>query len=418
MVNGVTVNENLRGPGRTTSTSRTPIQETTVATAGVSAEYGRFSGGVVNVITKSGGNMLQRLVPRHADQRQLADADAVPRNDAHCRSTDAQGPAHRRRSCRNTSSPFGGRSCAIGSGSSRPAASQTQESGRTAGRHQHSLHLQRQDTAATRARSPTRSTSNHRFQGRLRGTLRTEVNNTFNTNAVDGPAQPVHRQLPDNLLTVSYSGVLTPHALRRRPLLGAASSLHRLGRQVHRPHRRHAPHRQQPRQPALLVADTSAASARRKSATTRTCFVKGSYVPVRPQSRFAQRWSSATTTFNDMRNANNHQSGSDYRILGTATTIVGTGESSVIYPVFLGNGTTIIQWNPIPIQSKGSNFRTNALFLNDQWRCDRPAHGEPRPALGQEPRHGSARARWSPTTAHSARASASSGIRPASRNGR
>ena len=27
-----------------------------MATAGVSAEYGRFSGGVVNVITKSGGN--------------------------------------------------------------------------------------------------------------------------------------------------------------------------------------------------------------------------------------------------------------------------------------------------------------------------------------------------------------------------
>ena len=34
------------------------IQETTVATSGISAEYGRFSGGVVNVLTKSGGNEL------------------------------------------------------------------------------------------------------------------------------------------------------------------------------------------------------------------------------------------------------------------------------------------------------------------------------------------------------------------------
>ena len=34
------------------------IQETTTSTAGVSAEYGRFTGGVVNVITKSGGNEL------------------------------------------------------------------------------------------------------------------------------------------------------------------------------------------------------------------------------------------------------------------------------------------------------------------------------------------------------------------------
>jgi outer membrane receptor for ferrienterochelin and colicin len=34
------------------------IQETMVATAGVSAEYGRFGGGVVNMITKSGGNQF------------------------------------------------------------------------------------------------------------------------------------------------------------------------------------------------------------------------------------------------------------------------------------------------------------------------------------------------------------------------
>jgi hypothetical protein len=32
------------------------IQETSVLTSGISAEYGRFSGGVVNAITKSGGN--------------------------------------------------------------------------------------------------------------------------------------------------------------------------------------------------------------------------------------------------------------------------------------------------------------------------------------------------------------------------
>ena len=32
------------------------IQEVTVASAGVSAEYGRFAGGVANAVTKSGGN--------------------------------------------------------------------------------------------------------------------------------------------------------------------------------------------------------------------------------------------------------------------------------------------------------------------------------------------------------------------------
>ena len=57
MVNGVTVNENLRGQPNNLYIEDA-IQETTVATDGISAEYGRFSGGVVNVITKSGGNLF------------------------------------------------------------------------------------------------------------------------------------------------------------------------------------------------------------------------------------------------------------------------------------------------------------------------------------------------------------------------
>ena len=54
-MNGVTVNENLRGQAYDLYIEDA-IQETTVATAGVSAEYGRFGGGVVNIVTKSGGN--------------------------------------------------------------------------------------------------------------------------------------------------------------------------------------------------------------------------------------------------------------------------------------------------------------------------------------------------------------------------
>jgi hypothetical protein len=55
LVNGVTVNENIRGQANALYIEDA-VQETTVATAGISAEFGRFSGGVINVITKSGGN--------------------------------------------------------------------------------------------------------------------------------------------------------------------------------------------------------------------------------------------------------------------------------------------------------------------------------------------------------------------------
>src|SRR5947209_837030 len=55
LLNGVVLNENVRGQAFELFIEDA-IQETTTATAGVSAEYGRFSGGVVNVLTKSGGN--------------------------------------------------------------------------------------------------------------------------------------------------------------------------------------------------------------------------------------------------------------------------------------------------------------------------------------------------------------------------
>jgi outer membrane receptor protein involved in Fe transport len=55
MVNGSTVQDNLRGTTRPLYIEDA-IQETTVMTAGISAEYGRFTGGVINAITRSGGN--------------------------------------------------------------------------------------------------------------------------------------------------------------------------------------------------------------------------------------------------------------------------------------------------------------------------------------------------------------------------
>ena len=55
LVNGAVINENLRGQPHDLFIEDA-IQETTVQTAGISAEYGRFTGGVVSAITKSGGN--------------------------------------------------------------------------------------------------------------------------------------------------------------------------------------------------------------------------------------------------------------------------------------------------------------------------------------------------------------------------
>ncbi|MEE8368170.1 MAG: TonB-dependent receptor, partial [Thermoanaerobaculia bacterium] len=57
MINGVPNMDNVRGTPLPLFIEDA-VQETTVATSGVSAEYGRFTGGVVNVLTKSGGNQF------------------------------------------------------------------------------------------------------------------------------------------------------------------------------------------------------------------------------------------------------------------------------------------------------------------------------------------------------------------------
>ena len=57
MVNGVDVNDNIQGTPNNLFIEDA-VQETSVLSHGISAEYGRFSGGVVNVVTRSGGNFF------------------------------------------------------------------------------------------------------------------------------------------------------------------------------------------------------------------------------------------------------------------------------------------------------------------------------------------------------------------------
>ena len=57
LVDGVDVNDNLLG-SMNDLYIEDAIGEVQVLTSGITAEYGRFSGGVVNVITKSGSNMF------------------------------------------------------------------------------------------------------------------------------------------------------------------------------------------------------------------------------------------------------------------------------------------------------------------------------------------------------------------------
>ena len=64
LINGVDVADNIFGTPNNLFIEDA-LQEVQVLTSGISAEFGRFGGGVVNAITKSGGNIVQR---QHAPQ--------------------------------------------------------------------------------------------------------------------------------------------------------------------------------------------------------------------------------------------------------------------------------------------------------------------------------------------------------------
>src|SRR5439155_1601726 len=68
--------------------------------------------------------------------------------------------------------------------------------------------------------------------------------------------------------------------------------------------------------------------------------------------------------FKEWRKNDNWQSGSQYNISASSTIIDG----AAIYPVFLNDNTTFINYLPILQQSVGNDIRTYSAYVNDGWR--------------------------------------------------
>ena len=86
LLDGVDVNDNLYGSPNTVYIEEA-LQETQILTSGISAEYGRFSGGVINAVTKSGGNTfsgslrLNMTNPSWRDNTPIETKQGIKRQD-------------------------------------------------------------------------------------------------------------------------------------------------------------------------------------------------------------------------------------------------------------------------------------------------------------------------------------------------
>jgi hypothetical protein len=365
LINGVTVNENVRGQA-VDLYIEDAIQETTIATAGVSAEYGRFGGGVVNMITKSGGNNFSgsfRDTLNNDDWRTLTpyETDSIT-TDPTKKATitlDKVVPTYEY--------TFGGPVLKDRLWFFTAGRLQKQTSARELVQTR-LPYIFTDDTQRFEGKGTLALTSNHRFIGGYTKNRRTQTNNTFNTALSMDLNSLETRKLPDDIFNINYSGVLRSNLFvearvseRHETFIGSGAKSTDLI-------------------DGTLVTDQARGGLRYWAATfcgvcppehrdNQDIFTKGTYF-LSTSGAGSHNMVFGFDSFNDIRNANNHQSGSDYRILGTTSIIQGAGTSNpTIYPVFLGtDNSTRIQWNPIPLASQGSNFRTYSLFYNDSWR--------------------------------------------------
>jgi hypothetical protein len=357
LINGVTVNENIRGQALNVYIEDA-IQETTIATAGVSAEYGRFSGGVVNVITKSGGNQFSgsfRDSLVNDDWRTL-----VPKREGDTFANDTKidkivptyeytlgGPILRDRLWFFTAGRL-----------------QEQESNRQLVQT-NIPYVFTQDSKRYEANATYSVNSNHRVQGTFIKETLDQLNNTFSTALSMDMRSLEDRSLPQDLFTLNYSGILTPNfflearfSQRNFTFVGSGATSTDIVEGTLLIDRQ--------RNNQRYWSPTFCGICTQEERDNENYFVKGSYF-LSTSDYGSHNLVFGYDHFNDVRSANNRQSGSDYRILGTTTIINANND---IFPVFLGDGSTRIQWNPIPILTQGSAFRTHGAFFNDSWRVN------------------------------------------------
>jgi len=348
LVNGVVVNENLRGQPFDLYIEDA-IQETTTSTSGISAEYGRFAGGVVNLITKSGGNELSGSFRTSFQNEDWAEPTPVTtqQNDEVIPTFEATlgGPLLRDRLWFFTA-------------------------GRTVDEDE------AQQTLLTNV-PYTQSTEQRRYEAkltgsitpghRLLGSLIEEEEDTTNFDpfglAMELAAVDPSRSEPQSLRALNYTGVVTPSLFVEAQYSEREFSFEGSGGD----------------DPDLIRGTVMYDS--QNLGTYHAPWFCGD--PCRDEQRNNENWLAKASyflttdgfgshelvagydSFEDIRAADNHQSASDFTFF-TDTTVIRDGQ---IFPVANPFNSALVWW-PILESTQGTSFKTNSAFVNDVWRVN------------------------------------------------
>lgn len=347
-VNGVVVNENLRGQAFNLFIPDA-VQEVSTSTAGISAEFGRFSGGVVNLLTKSGGNELSGSVRSTLNNQDWIAKPPVadPRQDKIIPTYEAT---------------LGGRIVRdrlwfFGAGLFNDF-SQGKQTFLTNEDYTTTADTRRYELKLTGAITP-----NHTITASgIKEDRKITNYDPFNV-ALEPAALDSSREQPQKLQAYNYTGVFSsqlygelqyskreftfvdsggdnPDLVRGTPITDSANSY----ATYHAPYFCGAPCLDEQRNNENWVAKVSA-------------FLSGEHLG-------SHELVAGYDTFDDVRISENHQSATDFTV--QSPHFVQNGQ---VYPQLLSDVSYIIWW-PILVQTQGTHFKTDSLFLNDRWRLN------------------------------------------------
>ena len=350
LINGVVVNENLRGQALDLFIEDA-IQETTASVTGVSAEYGRFTGGVVNTLTKSGGNNFSgsfRINYTNDDWRARTPLTTADRQDDLSETYEAT---------------FGGYLVkdhlwffSAGRDRERSRNQQTTLTNLTYSEGNEQTRLEGKLTF-----SPT---SSHSVIGSYSKIDQTVTNDGFGS--FISLESLTNREDPQEIKSLNYTGILgesffveAQYSERDYGIANGAGGSRdliagTLMRNTGTSYRYHAP--------------TFCGECEDEVRNNENLLLKGSYF-LSTDKAGTHDLVFGYDTFSDIRFSINHQTGSDFTVWSSDILIDSNNE---IFPQFFADGTTEIGfWAIFNLDiARPTDFTTNSFYVNDTWQLN------------------------------------------------
>ncbi|MEA2570299.1 MAG: hypothetical protein QOI24_2300 [Acidobacteriota bacterium] len=360
LVNGVTVTENTRGQMRPLYVED-GIQETTLLTGAISAEYGRFSGGVVSTITKSGGNeltaSLRDSLSNPSWSAQTPALEARESSLSHVWEATLGGRLLRDRLWFFTAGRWAKNDTARQTVAVPPFANPASAAGTPIS------YTEGNDQKRYEVKLTGQLAANHSLAASYFGINTKGTNVRFNANLYD-TASLTTREDPESLVAVHYEGLLRTNFLAEghyssRKFADRTGSFATdiVG--------------------GTLLLDRSNNNTRFNAPTLcGVCDVErrdnDDILLKAHQFLEAGRFGThdivgGVDRFTEQRYANNHQSGSDFSLFVSRLQTKNGVLYPVVTPTTATGGGSFIRWTPVLTAAREDELRTDSAFVNDVW---------------------------------------------------